>query len=239
LFLLRSSARARFGLHAIESMATLALLIVDDLVLGPALKHGLEQEKLAVDLVADYQSADAAVQARRYDVVVLDFALPGTQDAALLRIWRARGETTPVIVLTARAFVADRVRLLDMGADDYLVKPFELIELSARIRALVRRAANRGGETLEFGPVQLAPDNRKVTLHGADVDLTNREFLLLEALLRNRSRVLTRRQLEDLLYGRDEEVESNAVEVHIHHLRRKLGRNLIETVRGVGYRLRQ
>jgi DNA-binding response OmpR family regulator len=216
-----------------------ALLIVDDLVLGPALKHGLEQEKLKVDLVVDYQSADAAVQAQRYDVIVLDFALPGVQDAALLRVWRARGETTPVIVLTARTFVTDRVRLLDMGADDYLVKPFELIELSARIRALVRRAANRGGETLEFGPVRLAPDSRKVTLHGEDVELTNREFLVLEALMRNRSRMLSRRQLEELLYGRDEEVESNAIEVHIHHLRRKLGRNLIETVRGVGYRLRE
>jgi DNA-binding response OmpR family regulator len=125
-----------------------------------------------------------------------------------------------------------------MGADDYLVKPFDLIELSARMRALVRRSAGSAGEILEYGPVRLGRDTRLVTFNGERVELTNKEFWILEALLRNRNRVLSRRQLEETLYGWGDEVESNAVEVHIHHLRRKLGRDLILTVRGVGYRLR-
>jgi DNA-binding response OmpR family regulator len=213
------------------------LLIEDDPLLGPAIKRGLEQDGFAVDLVADGHAADAAVLSHAYDVIVLDLGLPRVEGDTLLRAWRARDDTTPVIVLTARGFVMDRVRLLDMGADDYLVKPFDLIELCARMRALVRRSAGAAADVLEHGPIRLARDSRTVTFNGSRVDLTNKEFSILEALLRNRNRVLSRRQLEESLYGWGDEVESNAVEVHIHHLRRKLGRDLIATVRGVGYRL--
>jgi DNA-binding response OmpR family regulator len=214
-----------------------ALLIEDDPLLGPALKRGLEQDGITIDLVVDGQAADAAVLSHKYDVIVLDLGLPRIEGDVLLRAWRAREDRTPVIVLTARGFVLDRVRLLDLGADDYLVKPFDLIELAARMRALVRRSAGGTGEVLEAGPLRLARDTRTVTYYGNRVELTNREFWILEALLRSRSRVLSRRQLEETLYGWGDEVESNAVEVHIHHLRRKLDRDLIITVRGVGYRL--
>jgi DNA-binding response OmpR family regulator len=213
------------------------LLVEDDPALGPALKRGLEQRGFVVDLVSDGQAADAAVRARRYDVILLDLGLPRVEGETLLRTWRARGDLTPVIVLTARGFLIDRVRLLDLGADDYLVKPCDLLELAARMRALVRRSAGAAGDVLECGPLRLARSTRTVTRAGERIELTNREYWILETLMRNKNRVLSRRQLEETLYGWGEAVESNAVEVHIHHLRRKLGRDLIRTVRGVGYQL--
>jgi len=213
------------------------LLVEDDSLLGGSVKQGLEQDGFAVDWVTDGRAADGALASHRYDAVLLDLGLPGVEGDALLRSWRARSDKTPILVLTARGFVLDRVRLLNMGADDYMVKPFDLMELCARVRAIVRRTAGQSGEVLEHGPLQIYTESRKVLWHGNRVDITNKQFWLLEALVRNKNRILSRHQLEDTLYGWGEEVESNAVEVHIHHLRRKLSRNLILTVRGAGYSL--
>jgi len=213
------------------------LVAEDDVLLGASIKKGLEQEGFAVDWARDGNAVDSAMRAHHYDAVTLDLGMPGMAGESLLRGWRERDDHTPVIVITARGFVLDRVRLLDMGADDYLVKPFDLIELCARLRALVRRGGGAVGEILECGPLQLMRHTRVVTLDGERVELTNREFWILEVLLRNKNRLMSRRQLEESLYGWGDEVESNAVEVHIHHLRRKLGQGLIQTVRGVGYQL--
>jgi two-component system OmpR family response regulator/two-component system response regulator QseB len=214
------------------------LLAEDDPLLGASVRRGLEQEGFAVDWVTDGAEADVAVLTHQYDVIALDLNLPTQSGEALLHRWRVHANRTPVVVLTARGFVTDRVRLLNMGADDYLVKPFDLLELCARLRAVGRRARRECDETLECGDVQLSCDTRTVTRAREPVELSRREFRVLEALLRNRNRVLTRDQLERSLYSWGEEVESNAVDVHVHHLRRKLGRHLIETVRGVGYRIR-
>jgi DNA-binding response OmpR family regulator len=223
---------ANRGAHAMR-----VLVAEDDALLGASVKKGLEQEGFAVDWATDGSAVDLAMRAHQYDAVTLDLGLPGISGETLLRGWRDRDDHTPVIVLTARGFVLDRVRLLDMGADDYLVKPFDLIELCARLRALIRRSGGAVGEVLECGPLQLMRHTRAVTLDGARVELTNREFWILEVLMRNKNRLMSRRQLEESLYGWGDEVESNAVEVHIHHLRRKLGHGLIQTVRGVGYQL--
>ena len=214
------------------------LLVEDDMHLGSSTKVGLEQDGFAVDWVNDAEAADRAVTVHRYEATVLDLGLPGTDGETLLREWRARGERTPVIVLTGRDYVLDRVRLLNLGADDYLTKPFDLTELDARVRAVVRRAAGASGAALQVGQLQLIPESQTVLWRGQPVVVTSKEFWLLEALVRNKNRVLTRRQLEDALYGWGDEVESNAVEVHIHHLRRKISRDLIMTVRGAGYGLR-
>jgi len=214
------------------------LLVEDDVLLGTSTKVGLEQDGYAVDWVNDAEAADRALTTHVYDAVVLDLGLPGTDGETLLRGWRARGERTAVLVLTGRGYVLDRVRLLNLGADDYLVKPFDLTELDARVRAVVRRAAGVSCSALTVGHLQLIPESQTVLWRGRPVVVTSKEFWLLEALVRNKNRVLTRRQLEDALYGWGDEVESNAVEVHIHHLRRKLSRDLIQTVRGAGYGLR-
>jgi DNA-binding response OmpR family regulator len=215
------------------------LLAEDDSMLGESVKAGLEQDGFAVDWVTDGTTADSAIDSHRYDAVVLDLGLPGIEGEALLKGWRAREDCTPIVVLTAKNFVQDRVRLLSLGADDYMVKPFDLLELCARIRAVVRRTAGQSGAALEFGPLKLFVESRLLIWHSRRVEVSNKEFWLLEALVRNRGRVLTRRQLEDALYGWGNEVESNAIEVHVHHLRRKLSGSLIRTVRGVGYALTQ
>jgi DNA-binding response OmpR family regulator len=214
------------------------LLVEDDPALGPATAQGLSLEGFAVDLRADGSSASAALVTQQYDAVVLDLGLPDLSGETLLRTWRERRDYTPVLVLTARGFVLDRVRLLNLGADDYLVKPFDLLELTARLRALIRRQSTKSDVLLECGALTLSRSEQVALWQGGRVELTKREYRLLEALLRNRDRVLSRRQLEEALYGSDEESDSNAVEVHIHNLRRKLSRNLIETVRGSGYRIR-
>lgn len=215
------------------------LIVEDDAALGPSTAHGLEFEGFAVDLRSDGEGANAALVAQKYDAIVLDLGLPGVSGEELLRSWRERADFSPVIVLTARGFVLDRVRLLNLGADDYLVKPFDLLELSARLRALGRRQGGKGDAVLEFGPLLLSRSEHIAIWNGVRVDLTKREYRILETLLRNRDRVLSRKQLEEALYGWGEEVESNAIEVHVHNLRRKLSRTLIETVRGAGYRLSQ
>lgn len=213
------------------------LIVEDDPMLGASTAKGLQLEGFAVDLRADGPSADAALVAQKYDAIVLDLGLPGMTGEQLLHGWRERSDFTPVIVITARGFVLDRVRLLNLGADDYLVKPFDLIELSARLRALGRRQSGRGDVMLECGPLLLSRSEHVATWNGTRVDLTKREYRILETLLRNRDRILSRKQLEESLYGFGEEVESNAIEVHVHNLRRKLARGIIETVRGAGYRL--
>ncbi len=212
------------------------LIAEDDLLLGQAIRRGLELEGFTADWVTHGDAAEAAARTHGYEVIALDLGLPDIAGETLLQRWRAADNCTPVIVLTARGLVFDRVQLLDLGADDYLVKPFDLIELAARLRALARRGAARD-QCLESGPVRLARATRSATRDGQRFDLTNREYRILEALLRHRNCVVSQPQLEEALYGWGEEVESNAIEVHIHHLRRKLGRDLIQTVRGAGYRI--
>ena len=211
------------------------LLVEDDQLLGSSTRQGLEQEGFLVDWLTDGRSAAIATSTQRYDVIVLDLGLPGVSGDELLRRWRARRERTPVVVLTARGDVADRVSMLESGADDYLIKPFDLLELCARLRAVTRRATGESGAALECGDLRLFPAARVVTWRGNRVEVTDTEFCLLETLLRNRNRVLTRRQLEEALHGWDDASQSNSIEVHIHHLRRKISRDLIQTIRGTGY----
>ena len=211
------------------------LLVEDNVPLADELLAGLQRQGYAVDWLAD--GRDAAYQGRSepYDLIILDLGLPGLPGLEVLAQWRAAALATPVLVLTARDAVPDRVLGLDLGADDYVVKPVDLHELAARLRSLVRRALGQTNENLCSGGVALDAAARRVTSGGAPVALSTREFDLLQALLRNAGRVLSREQLEQQLYSWGHEVESNTIEVHIHHLRRKLGAGLIQTVRGVGY----
>lgn len=213
------------------------LLAEDDRALGESIKRGLEQDGFAVDWVIDRTTADSVIHAQHYDAVVLDLGPSGADGEKVLRDWRERENGTPVFVLTARDIVLDRVRLPMLGADDGTVKPFDLLDLCARIRAVVRRTAGQSGDALEFGPLTLLIESGLVSWHGRKVDVTRKEFRLLEALVRNRRRVLTLHQLEDALYGWGHEVASNAIAVHVHNVRRKLCGKLIRTVRGLGYTL--
>ena len=211
------------------------LLVEDDPELGDGLTIGLRQAGFAVDWVKDGNSADLALQSETFDLLVLDLGLPRLSGMEVLTRARGRGQTLPVLILTARDATGDKVAGLDAGADDYLVKPIDLDELSARIRALTRRSAGRAVPVLTHGELALDPAAHSVTLGGQTVDLSSREFSLLQLLLENAGRVLTRSQLEQSLYGWRDEPDSNALEVHIHHLRKKLGGELIRTLRGVGY----
>ncbi|MGE5946561.1 MAG: response regulator [Betaproteobacteria bacterium] len=211
------------------------LLVEDDPELGDGLTVGLRQEGLAVDWLKDGNSADQALQSESFDLVVLDLGLPRLSGMEVLARARSRGQTMPVLILTARDATGDKVSGLDAGADDYLVKPINLDELSARIRALARRSAGRSVPLLSHGNITLDPAARTVMLSGQSVELSGREFSLLEVLLENAGRVLSRSHLEQSLYGWRDEPDSNALEVHIHHLRKKLGSELIRTLRGVGY----
>jgi DNA-binding response OmpR family regulator len=218
------------------------LLVEDDRMIGESLQRTLRLEGYAVDWVRDAAAADGTLASERFDLVLLDLGMPRAGTAgglgdglAVLRALRARHDATPVIVLTARDGRGDRVAGLDAGADDYLVKPFEFDELNARIRAVLRRHAGRGEPLLAHGGVTLDPAQRRVTRDGVAVALSAREFAVLEALLVRPGAVLSRAQLEDRLYGWGEEIESNAVSVYIHQLRKKLGTDFIRNVRGVGY----
>jgi two-component system, OmpR family, response regulator QseB len=211
------------------------LLVEDDLQLGDGLMVGLRQAGFAVDWVGDGHAADLALSTETFDLVVLDIGLPRLSGMEVLKRARDRGRTTPVLILTARDATGDKVSGLDAGADDYLVKPVDIDELTARIRALTRRSAGRATPLLTHGNLALDPAAHSVTLAGQPVDLASREFSLLQMLLESAGRVLTRSQLEQSLYGWGDEPDSNALEVHIHHLRRKLGSELIRTLRGVGY----
>jgi two-component system OmpR family response regulator/two-component system response regulator QseB len=211
------------------------LLAEDDLLLGDGLRAGLRQLGFGVDWVRDGDAAERELRAQPYAAAVLDLGLPLKDGMEVLASVRRAGVTLPVLVLTARDAVPDRIRGLDTGADDYVLKPVDLNELAARLRALVRRAHGQPQECLTAQDIVLDPAGRGVTQAGQPVPLSVREFDLLHALMLNTGRVLSREQLEQHLYGWGQEVESNAVEVHVHHLRRKLGTALIQTVRGVGY----
>lgn len=213
------------------------LLVEDDSMIGAAAQQGLRQEGYIVDWVRDGREADHAVANGVYDLVLLDLGLPRRDGLSLLRAWRSRGQPVPVLIVTARDSVSDRVAGLDAGADDYLVKPFDLDELSARVRAVIRRRAGRADSLLRVGDLELDTAARRVRVKGQDVALSAREYALLEALADRPGAYLSRAQLEERLYGWDEEIASNAVEVHIHALRRKLGARVIRTVRGMGYTL--
>jgi two-component system, OmpR family, response regulator QseB len=211
------------------------LLVEDDPMLGEGVRRGLRQQGHAVDWVRDGEAAELAVAGEPYDVVLLDLGLPRKSGVEVLRELRRRGQRVPVLILTAQDAVGDRVAGLDAGADDYLVKPFDLDELAARIRALHRRSSGRAEPLIEHGPLTLNPATHEVFLSGAPVDLSAREFSLLHALLEHPGRPISRARLEERLYGWGDQVESNAVEVHVHALRRKLGAERIKTLRGVGY----
>ena len=213
------------------------LLAEDDTLLGDGLRAGLRQAGFQVDWVRDGLAAERELRAQAYAAAVLDLGLPGMDGMDVLASVRRAGITLPVLVLSARDAVPDRIKGLDTGADDYVVKPVDLDELAARLRALVRRAAGQPQELLQAGGLQLDPAARTVQRDGEPVLLSTREFDLLQALMLNAGRVLSREQLEQHLYSWGREVESNAVEVHIHHLRKKLGADCIQTVRGVGYLL--
>jgi DNA-binding response OmpR family regulator len=211
------------------------LLVEDDRMIAQGLQTAMRQDGFAVDWMFDGKSAAAALGSSRFDIVLLDLGLPERDGLQVLRDMRQRADATPVIVLTARDDVQDRIAGLDAGADDYIVKPFDLDELAARMRSVLRRAAGRGDPDITHGGVRLNPVTHSVEQNGVPVQLSAHEYAVLEALLQRPGAILSRAQLEDRLYGWGEQVESNAVQVYIHGLRRKLGSGVIRTLRGVGY----
>ena len=213
------------------------LVVEDDPMIGEAVVAGLAADGYAVDWVRDGRSAELSMGTHRYSLVLLDIGLPLQDGIDVLKTMRARKDDVPVLIITARDTVADRITGLDAGADDYLVKPFDLDELSARVRALLRRAAGRAEPLIARGALTLNPATHEVRLNGASVDVSAREFALLLALAERAGSVVSRSQLEEKLYGWNEAVGSNAIEVHVHNLRRKLGESIIRNVRGLGYTL--
>lgn len=213
------------------------LLIEDDFSVAHGVAAGLRLHGFTVDHAETAAAADATLAASDFDVAILDLGLPDDDGINLLARWRTRGIDMPLLVLTARDAVSDRVRGLQAGADDYLLKPFDLDELVARLHALLRRSAGRTTDRIVHGPVTFEPSSGQAWLHDKPVELSRRERTLLATLLQHPRSILSAEQLRDRLYGLELEVESNTVNVHIHHLRRKLGSGIVETVRGVGYRL--
>ncbi len=211
------------------------LLLEDDTLLGNGIQAGLMQTHYAVDWLTDGEAGEHALQVEQYDALILDLGLPKKEGLNILKDLRARGETLPVLILTARDTVNDKVIGLDSGADDYLVKPFDLDELTARLRALLRRHNGRATPEIAYGTLRLDPAAQTLTQAGKPVMLSQREFVILQTLLENVGKILSRTRLEDSLYGWEDLIESNAVEVYIHHLRKKLGKELIRTIRGMGY----
>jgi two-component system OmpR family response regulator/two-component system response regulator QseB len=211
------------------------LLVEDDPLLGDGVQAGLAQAGFGVDWVKDGVAADLALKTGNFAAAVLDLGLPRLSGFELLRRVRMAGDKTPVLILTARDGVEDRIKGLDAGADDYMVKPFDLHELAARLRALIRRSHREAAPRLRVGEVELDPAAREASFRGRPLEFSAREFALLHELMLNAGRVLSREQLSERLYAWGEEIESNAIDVHIHHLRRKLAPHLIRTVRGVGY----
>jgi two-component system, OmpR family, response regulator QseB len=213
------------------------LIVEDDPMIGRALSTGLEESGYAVDWVRDGAAAELALTQGTYDLALLDLGLPRKDGLEVLKTLRRTNVQVPVVVISARDSLSDRIAGLDSGADDYLAKPFDLDEVLARIRAVLRRHAGRGTPEVSYGALTLDPVNRVVRFRGGEVALSMREFALLEALMRHPGELVTREKLLDTVYGWGAELESNAIEVHLHHLRRKLCPELILNVRGVGYRL--
>jgi len=211
------------------------LLVEDDAMIGEGVRKGLRQDGFAVDWVQDGYAAELALENEVYDLLLLDLGLPKKDGLDVLAGLRRKGNTIPVLILTARDAINDRVKGLDAGADDYMVKPFDLDELAARVRALLRRKAGRAEPIIQVGNLIMNPATHEVTLDGRPIALSAREFALLRALADRPGVVLSRAQLEEKLYGWEQEVESNTVEVYVHSLRRKLGADFIRNVRGVGY----
>jgi two-component system, OmpR family, response regulator QseB len=214
------------------------LIIEDDGVLASGLTAGFGLAGATSDLVTNCADARAALRTSRFDAVILDLMLPDGSGLDLLNEVRARGDRTPIVLLTALDQVGDRIRGLDLGADDYIGKPFDLDELVARVRAVARRGEGRAAPCLKLGALTLDPAKLRVTLHDKTVPVSRREFAVLVALVEHPGAIKSKSEIEDRLYGWQEEVESNAIEVHIHNLRAKIGREAIETVRGLGYRMR-
>ncbi|MGV3742462.1 MAG: response regulator [Burkholderiaceae bacterium] len=213
------------------------LLIEDDALIASGIISGLKLHAVTVDHVESARAASLALEASHFDLLILDLGLPDEDGMLFLKRQRAAGLSMPILILTARDAVEHRVAGLQAGADDYLLKPFDLNELIARLQALQRRMAGRSTNVIQHGSLSFDPATLQVTLDGQAVDLSRRELSLLQALLQHPNRILSTEQVKDSLYGLEENVESNAVNVHIHHLRRKLGPKIIETVRGLGYRL--
>jgi len=213
------------------------LLIEDDEMIGKAVRQGVAQAGFAVDWVCDGRAAELSLANGVYDLAILDLGLPKKDGMAILATLRASGNSMPVLIASARDMVSDRIAGLEAGADDYVLKPYDLDELIARVRALLRRHAGSGIPVLKCGALTLDPARKAVTRDGHAVDLSAMEFAVLEALMQRPGAVLSREKLEESVYGWGEEVGSNAIEVHLHHLRKKLGAELIKNVRGVGYRM--
>ncbi len=211
------------------------LLVEDDRLIGDGLKVGLEKLGFAVDWFTDGTEGEEALYQAPYEAAVLDLGLPGLDGMEVLRRWRQRGRNEPVLILTARGDVDQRIAGLNGGADDYLGKPFALKEVQARLNALIRRRNGRPAPQLVYKNIALDPQTRRVTSDGKEIILSPREISLLELLLLNKNKVLSKQTIEDKIYSWDEEVQSNAVEVHIHHLRKKFGRDLVRTVNKIGY----
>lgn len=211
------------------------LLVEDDALLGDGVKTSLLNRGYVVDWFRDGIAADQALRTEIFDIIVLDIGLPRMSGLEILKALRERGTTTPVLLLTARETVEDLVKGLDTGADDYLTKPFDLDELFARLRALQRRSGGQSATLITYGVITLDTNSHTVTLDGNLVVISRREFALLQKLLQSAGRVLSREQLVQTMYGWGEEIDSNALEVHIHNLRKKFGADLINTIRGVGY----
>ncbi|WP_040976540.1 response regulator [Necropsobacter massiliensis] len=213
------------------------LLIEDDPLIGDGLKVGLTKSGFSVDWFTDGKTGLQALKSAPYDAVVLDLTLPKMDGLDILQRWRKDSEDVPVLILTARDTLDERINGLQRGADDYLCKPFALAEVVARLQALIRRRYGHTNPVIEHGAVSFDPNQRKVFLHGDEVTLTTREYKLLELFMHHQDRVLSRAAIEDKLYAWDDEVSSNALEVHIYNLRQKLGKQFIRTVHGVGYAL--
>ena len=213
------------------------LLVEDDDLLGEAVRDGLRQEGYVVDWVQDGGSALAALSTSTFSALVLDLGLPGTDGLSVLRWLRRHGRTIPVVIVTARDRVADRIAGLDAGADDYLIKPFDIEELGARLRAITRRAEGSTDSQLTAGVVAIDLRQRVVTYQGTPAGLTAREYAVVELLMRRAGCLVTRAEIEEELYGFEDNIASNAIEVHIHNLRRKLGQNFITNLKGRGYRV--
>jgi two-component system OmpR family response regulator/two-component system response regulator QseB len=211
------------------------LLVEDDEILGDGLAAGLKMEGYAVDWLTNGKLADEALKANCYELVVLDLNLPDMDGISILRALRNRKNETPVLVLTAKDTIPDRILGLDSGADDFVIKPFDLNEVCARLRALARRNEGRSAPTIEHKGISLDPASHQVTFHDVKIELSQKEFEILSFLMSNIGRVISRSRLEESLYSWNSDVESNTVEVHIHHLRKKLDMSVIRTVRGVGY----